>query len=40
MVVIIGIVGFIKGDGDEEVGMVCIVIVGFNGVVLEKFFFG
>ena len=35
-----GIAGPTKGDGDAEVGTVCIAIAGPSGVVSEKFLFG
>ena len=35
-----GIAGPTKGDGDDEVGTVCIAIATPNGVVSEKFLFG
>ena len=35
-----GIAGPTKGDGEDEVGTVCIAIAGPNGVVSEKFLFG
>ena len=35
-----GIAGPSKGDGNDEVGTVCIAIAGPNGVVSEKFLFG
>ena len=35
-----GIAGPTKGDGEDEVGTVCIAIAGPNGVISEKFSFG
>jgi nicotinamide-nucleotide amidase len=35
-----GIAGPTKGDGDDEVGTVCIAIATPSGVVSEKFLFG
>ncbi len=35
-----GIAGPTKGDGDDEIGTVCIAIAAPNGVISEKFLFG